>query len=50
MITGYHISFSLPGKNESVLVVRKNRDELFHAVKEDNLKSGDAKFIVCKFR
>ena len=46
VITGYHISFSLPGENESMLVVRKNRDELFHAVKEEDLKSGNAKFMV----
>ena len=46
MITGYHISFSLPGRNESVLVVKKNRDEFFHAVKEEDLKSRNALLMV----
>ena len=46
VITGYHISFSLPGRNESVLVVRKNRDEFFHAVKEENLKNSNALIMV----
>ena len=46
VITGYHISFSLPGRNESVLVVKKNRDEFFHAVKEQDLKSRNALLTV----
>ena len=46
VITGYHISFSLPGRNESVLVVKKNSDEFFHAVKEQDLKSRNALLMV----
>ena len=46
MITGYHISFSLPGRNESVVVVKKNRDEFFHAVQEEDLKSRNALLMV----
>ena len=45
MITGYHISFFLPGRNESVLV-RKNRDEFFHAVKEEGGDAQGQQFMV----
>ena len=38
MITGYEVSFFLPGKNESV-VVRKDRDETFHIVQDGDLES-----------
>ena len=37
-ITGYDVSFFLPGKNESV-VVRKERDEIFHIVEDGDLES-----------
>ena len=43
-ITGYEVSFFLPGKGNETVVVRKESDEIFHIVKDGDLESvqGDA--------
>ena len=45
VIIGYDISFFLPGRNESV-VVKKERDEFFHIVKEGDLIGGQESTLV----
>ena len=45
VIIGYDISFFLPGRNESV-VVKKERDEFFHIVKEGDLMGGQENTLV----
>ena len=45
VITGYEVSFSLPGGDNGV-IVSKNRDELFHAVKASNLPRGEGDILI----
>ena len=45
VITGYEVSFSLPGGDNEV-IVSKNRDELFHAVKASNLPRGEGDILI----
>ena len=45
VITGYEVSFSLAGRDNSV-IVSKNRDELFHVVRARNLPHGEGNILV----
>ena len=45
VITGYEVSFSLPGGDNGV-IVSKDRDELFHAVRAGDLPHGEGDILV----
>ena len=45
VITGYEVSFSLAGGDNSV-IVSKNRDEFFHVVTARNLPRGEGNILV----
>ena len=45
VITGYEVSFSLPGRDNGV-IVSKDRDEFFHVVRARNLPRGEGDILV----
>ena len=45
VITGYEVSFSLPGVDNGV-IVSKNRDEFFHVVKAGDLPRREGDILV----
>ena len=45
VITGYEVSFSLPGEDDDV-IVSKDRDEFFHVVRERYLPRGKGDILV----
>ena len=51
VITGYEVSFFLPGRENESVVVRKESDEIFHIVKDGDLESvqGDTRVKVTNY-
>ena len=45
MITGYEVSFSLPSEDNGV-IISKDRDEFFHAVRASELPRGEGDILV----